>query len=155
MPIRPENKAKYPANWKEIVARINARARNRCEWCGVRNHAWGYRDGAGDFHEVRKGPLREAGCDRPPFRVGAWSDYPKQCEPGRILKIIEIVLTTAHVHDPDPANCADENLAALCQKCHLGHDRDHHNKMRAQNRVERELQNGQLLLASEGLAPIK
>lgn len=31
MPIRPENKARYPKNWKEIRARILARAGNRCE----------------------------------------------------------------------------------------------------------------------------
>jgi hypothetical protein len=38
MPIRPENKALYPQNWKEIVARINKRAGNCCEICGARNH---------------------------------------------------------------------------------------------------------------------
>ncbi len=34
MPIRPENKALYPKNWKEIRAKILARANNRCEFCG-------------------------------------------------------------------------------------------------------------------------
>jgi 5-methylcytosine-specific restriction endonuclease McrA len=34
-----------------------------------------------------------------------------------------VVLTVAHLHDPDPMNCADDNLAALCQRCHLAHDR--------------------------------
>ncbi len=38
MPIRPENKALYPKNWKEIRAKILARANNRCEFCGVENH---------------------------------------------------------------------------------------------------------------------
>ena len=38
MPIRTENKALYPPNWKEIVARINERAKNRCELCGAENH---------------------------------------------------------------------------------------------------------------------
>lgn len=31
MPIRPENVAKYPPDWKEISARIKVRAGNRCE----------------------------------------------------------------------------------------------------------------------------
>ena len=31
MPIKPENKKLYPPNWKEIRARIIARAGNRCE----------------------------------------------------------------------------------------------------------------------------
>ena len=37
----------------------------------------------------------------------------------------KVVLTVAHLnhikHD-----CRDENLAALCQACHLGHDRHRH-----------------------------
>lgn len=38
MPIRPENKARYPKNWKEIRAAILKRAGNHCEFCGVPNH---------------------------------------------------------------------------------------------------------------------
>ena len=38
MPIRPENKARYPADWA-LRSRFvrHYRARNRCEWCGARN----------------------------------------------------------------------------------------------------------------------
>ena len=39
MPIKPENKARYPKNWKEIRAKILERANNRCEMCGVENHS--------------------------------------------------------------------------------------------------------------------
>lgn len=31
MPIRPENRARYPKNWKEIVAAVRERSGNRCE----------------------------------------------------------------------------------------------------------------------------
>jgi hypothetical protein len=31
MPIRPENKARYPANWKSIVEAVRQRSGNRCE----------------------------------------------------------------------------------------------------------------------------
>lgn len=31
MPIRPENRARYPADWKAISAEVRARARGRCE----------------------------------------------------------------------------------------------------------------------------
>ena len=31
MPIRPENRARYPANWREISAGVRAEAGNRCE----------------------------------------------------------------------------------------------------------------------------
>jgi len=40
MPIRPENKARYPKNWQEIRAAILERAGNCCEFCGVRNHTY-------------------------------------------------------------------------------------------------------------------
>lgn len=39
MPIRPENKSRYPRNWKQIRASILERAHNRCEFCGVGNYA--------------------------------------------------------------------------------------------------------------------
>ena len=43
MPIKPENRARYPANWKAIRAAILERAGNRCEWakCGVANRSIG------------------------------------------------------------------------------------------------------------------
>jgi len=31
MPIRPENKARYPVNWRDIVAAIRTRSGGRCE----------------------------------------------------------------------------------------------------------------------------
>ena len=39
MPIRPENKARYPKDWKAISARIRERAGDKCEECGVANGA--------------------------------------------------------------------------------------------------------------------
>jgi hypothetical protein len=41
VPIRPENRARYPKDWKAISARIRRRARNRCECrgeCGRGTH---------------------------------------------------------------------------------------------------------------------
>lgn len=35
MPIRPENRARYPANWAEIRAAVLERAGHKCEWCGA------------------------------------------------------------------------------------------------------------------------
>jgi hypothetical protein len=31
MPIRPENRGRYPANWKQIVEQVRQRSGNRCE----------------------------------------------------------------------------------------------------------------------------
>lgn len=44
-----------------------------------------------------------------------------------------VVLTTAHVHDDRPEACSLLNLAALCQRCHNGHDAN----ARQQRRRER------------------
>ena len=38
MPIKPENKKRYPANWKQIRADILERAGNCCEFCGIPNY---------------------------------------------------------------------------------------------------------------------
>ena len=39
MPIKPENKSRYPANWKEIRRSVLERAQNMCEFCGIENHS--------------------------------------------------------------------------------------------------------------------
>lgn len=44
-----------------------------------------------------------------------------------------IILTTAHL-DHDPMNCADENLKAMCQRCHLRYDRGLHNETKDRRR---------------------
>jgi 5-methylcytosine-specific restriction endonuclease McrA len=39
MPIKPENKARYPKNWKQISQRIRVeRAKHKCEWCKAENY---------------------------------------------------------------------------------------------------------------------
>ncbi|NDV96032.1 hypothetical protein D0T84_14080 [Dysgonomonas sp. 521] len=39
MPIKPENKSRYPKNWKQISEDIRFnRANNRCEGCGAENY---------------------------------------------------------------------------------------------------------------------
>ena len=45
-----------------------------------------------------------------------------------------VVLTTAH-RDHTPENCADGNLFAACQRCHLGYDREHHAETAARQRA--------------------
>ena len=120
MPIKPENAARYPADWPQIRERILQRARNRCEECGLYNHWWGWRDYAGKFNRVSKRPLIDAhpknDPPRPPFTVAST---------GGTIKIIEIVLTIAHL-DHQPENCNPDNLRALCQRCHLAYDHPHH-----------------------------
>ena len=116
MPIRPENRARYPATWGEIRADVLRRAHNRCEWddCGAVNHAVGYwRKGAFAPLPPR---LREAGYEAGDIVA---------CANGEALKLIRIVLTIAHL-DHTPENCDLSNLRAWCQRHHLGYDAPHH-----------------------------
>lgn len=123
MPLSKEKKALYPADWKAIRAGILERAAHKCEQCGVQNHAIGYRDADGTFN-----PLDDAALQN-----GAAGER----------KVIKIVLTIAHLHDSDPANCAPENLAALCQKCHLTLDGPLHARNAAATRRAKRAASGQ------------
>lgn len=38
MPIKPENRDRYPENWAEIRLAILERAGGRCEFCGAKNY---------------------------------------------------------------------------------------------------------------------
>ena len=122
MPIRESQKALYPDNWPEVRERIRNRAGDKCEKCGVKNHAVGYRTGPdGRFVEE-----------------DGWSYLPDDCD-----KLISIVCTTAHL-DHDPANCSDDNLRFWCQQCHNRYDAKH----RAAGRKARALEaSGQTLLS--------
>lgn len=147
MPIRPENMAKYPGGsirspeWQEIRERIRARAGNRCEECGVENHALGGRGADGVFRKAL--PVGEK-----LLRL----EWPKPgdtsaCEGGVIRRIIKIVCTVAHV-DGKLDDHSDENLRFLCQRCH--------NRMDAKSRainasITRHEKNGQLdLIGRDG-----
>lgn len=70
-----------------------------------------------------------------------------------------VVLTTAHLGHPfargadkhDKTDIRAENLAALCQKCHLTHDVEEHRANAAKTR-EARLDRGQLPLFPTALA---
>ena len=112
MPIKPENKARYPANWKAIRAAILERAGNRCEWsgCGVANRSIGiWRKGV--FHKLADNRAdADLACD------AAEEDG---------YKVTEIVLTIAHL-DHTPEHNDPSNLMAMCQRHHLAYDQAHH-----------------------------
>jgi hypothetical protein len=95
VPIRLENKHRYPKEWPLISLWIRVCAGWRCEWCNAEQ---------GEPHPI----------------TGS-----------------KVVLTVAHVLDPSPENVAPGNLAALCQRCHLNHDRNHHVAEAAKTRRRR------------------
>jgi hypothetical protein len=109
----PCDMKRYPPTWPAIRERIRQRAGDRCEKCGVPNHAIGYREADGRFVKLAN---RREDCGM--ATDTAMADG---------FKVIEIVLTVAHI-DPDPMNCADENLLLLCQM--------HHNQLDAPMRAK-------------------
>ena len=57
-----------------------------------------------------------------------------------------VVLTTAHL-DHNPAHCTDDNLMALCQRCHLRYDAQQHALNAAITRRQKTIAAGQLEFA--------
>lgn len=55
----------------------------------------------------------------------------------------KVVLTVAHL-DHDIKNNADDNLRAMCQRCHLSYDAEHHARNAARTRRKKALEAGQL-----------
>ncbi|MDO8415505.1 MAG: hypothetical protein Q7S87_04770 [Agitococcus sp.] len=121
MPIKPENKARYPKNWKEIRERILARAGNKCEKCNAQNRTRIAR-GTGRHADTYMTDDADVYCAETGEHLGVFrmDDY-------ELLRMTDIVLTIAHL-DHTPENCDDENLRAWCQRCHLGYDKHHHAK---------------------------
>jgi len=125
MPIKAENKDKYPKDWIQIRKRILEAAGNRCEWCNVENYAIGVRDNDGTFMTFDE-------CES-----GGYPDNDN--------KAIKIVLTIAHL-DHDPTNNRRKNLKALCQRCHNRHDIEHRKETRAEAKRKRDKELGQTFL---------
>ncbi|AOT25812.1 HNH endonuclease [Mycobacterium phage Tortellini] len=104
MPIRPENRGRYPRDWKQISEQIRfERAQSRCECegeCGRGTHT-------GRCPNIH---------GQPAYGTGS-----------------RVVLTVAHLNHT-PEDCADDNLRAMCQGCHLHYDREHHKQTAATTR---------------------
>lgn len=105
MPIRPENRDRYPKDWRGVSCRIRFdRAGGRCECegeCGRGTHT-------GRCPNVH---------GRSAYGTGS-----------------KVILTVAHLNHT-PEDCRDENLRAMCQGCHLHYDAEHHAQTRQQTRT--------------------
>jgi hypothetical protein len=130
----PMDRRRYPPDWPQISRRIRERDHQRCKWCGVANNSRGARDRYDVWHDERD-------IDRMNSTDG------DQLFPDGYPKIITIILTVAHLGVPkedgqpgdrhDKMDCRDENLASLCQRCHLNYDRAEHLAVQRKNRASK------------------
>jgi hypothetical protein len=112
----PIDYKKYPKNWKsEIRPSILMRANNCCEHCGVKNYDTGFRGNDGNFYNDNF-ILQQLEL----YGIDMFDEYINDK-----AKHFKIVLTVAHL-DHNVNNNDPSNLKALCQKCHLNHDKTHH-----------------------------
>ncbi|KAB7728145.1 hypothetical protein F5984_20585 [Rudanella paleaurantiibacter] len=121
----PIDRKKYHPQWEKISRFVRLiRARWHCEACGVRNYA------VGRWEEGKWVPLRgnatadELGRGHCSYRQARnyVAAYNADAADAGVAKLSVVILTTAHL-DHDTANNDLENLKALCQNCHLKHDR--------------------------------
>lgn len=109
MPIRPENRSRYPANWRALREEVMRRAGNACEGsprypdCRVPNGAY-------------RNVVTEAWTHDPAV-IADWLRHGQAS--------VCVVLTCAHF-DHVVEHCAFDNLRAWCQRCHLTHDSKQH-----------------------------
>lgn len=118
----PMDASRYPADWKAISLRIREREGWCCKWCGLANDAVGYRDPDGRFWTEQD--------------IATHFDGGSPWGKGKPWRRVRIILTVAHLGTPhadgrpgdkhDKMDVREENLAALCQSCHLNYDRDEH-----------------------------
>ena len=117
MPIRPELRPLYPADWPELSRRIRfERAGGECERCGRPHGALLRVLPDGRWFNARVGTWRD--------RRGRAVRWPDLEELSR-QRTTRVVLAAAHL-DHDPTNNRLRNLRCLCQRCHLMHDRVRH-----------------------------
>ena len=135
MPIRDENKARYPKDWKAISRAVREEAGQKCEACGAPNGELIQRGVTDDGRAVWRmasdpyainGRCAETGEEVP----DTWFDEMDYRAP------VRVVLTVAHL-DHQPENCDRDNLRAWCQRCHNAYDAANRRKgIRERRRAE-------------------
>ena len=127
MPIKPENRSRYPADWKAIRDAVLLDAELRCEHdgCTARQYAvgfWRLIEGVHVWDECiapadSYSEARQAAAE-------LWSEISEIVDEKREKPIV-IVLTVADL-DHQPEDCSRANLRCMCLRHHLAHDAEHH-----------------------------
>ena len=134
----PMDRSRYPADWQRISERRRRLSGGRCECRGECGHSHGLAfdhcdedihdcngcDGTG--HGDCGAVMRAARCEA------------RHAEPHPVTGS-QVVLTVAHL-DHDTSHNDDDNLRAMCQRCHLAYDAElHQRNARATRRRRRAL----------------
>lgn len=126
MPIKPELRGYYPLDWPELSHSIRfRRAKGRCDHCQrphgklicVFNDGRWYDPEAVCWRDGKGRRLRTNLSDPEALPVELGHSWTK------------VAIACAHL-DHDLSNNTSTNLAALCQRCHLLHDRPEHLRRR-------------------------
>lgn len=109
----PVDYSKYHPNWPLIRAIISHRDRNRCKFCRAPHRLYIWRSSR-----------------------GPWYPWTPNTRPPPNCRRILCVCTVAHL-DWNRDNNHPDNLALLCQRCHLQHDRPQHLYRRLRSKLRR------------------
>lgn len=138
------DKTQYAPDWPDISLAIRERAQDRCEVCGVPNGAEILRSADDPIKYLY---VNAEGVHCTPG--GSWIKLSEIPDEYLLGDYVVIVLTVAHL-DQNTRNDDPENLKALCQRCHLNHDRPHNlvkaKRTRLENKRRATLDSGQLPL---------
>ena len=125
MPIKHENRARYPKSWPALSVAAKALAGWKCQHagCTARQYSIGiwHRPGGGPHQWAEQYEPQSTYAEARTTAAEAWWEV--QHVGGDKLTII--VLTVAHLNH-EPEDCRPENLAAMCQRHHLAYDAQHH-----------------------------
>jgi hypothetical protein len=116
----PFNIKEYHPKWKLIRKLIKVkRAQNKCECCGVEHNSY-----------VLVGSFRPAPIDKINLLNSLLISGVTIFTARKISGVAKVVLSVAHL-DQNIENNRFSNLKAMCQRCHLNHDKaDNWNRRR-------------------------
>jgi hypothetical protein len=131
MPIAPQLRPFYGREWQEVIRpRILSRAQDACECCGAPDGLFVLVGTYGAWYDRAWERWRSPGSElvdlRPPHDRGIFVEAP----PFFSIRRVQIQIGIAHINHV-PGDDRDDNLAALCRRCHLLHDIGQHKATRS------------------------
>ena len=125
VPIRREHRWFYPIDWPQLSAVIRfRRAQGRCESCGRPHGRLVCHLGDGRWWD-EDGQVWRSGRGQLLRQLPVPTELPSALPQYKT----RVVLACAHLNH-DPTQNGPRNLKALCQRCHLLHDRVEHQRQR-------------------------